>query len=163
MDRAMELTLQSQSACNRQPFFFHFFDAPELLQKVGRIPIRTNGYADNSPVMAVLVGRHRAYVNPRDRHLITSTAPWRRCRSCTHWRSRGSTCPINWSEVEHEEKEMSEFLSLALDERPIMCLGVGYADPGGMMAFSQKNTLYDPRSYYFGLEYPPSGGSEHDQ
>ena len=42
IDRAVEVAKLSPSACNRQPFEFRVFDAPETVRKVSEIPLGTD-------------------------------------------------------------------------------------------------------------------------
>lgn len=58
-----------------------------------------------------------------------------------------SSCPINWPDIEMREKKMDKFLKLEPYQRPIMCMGIGYPDPEGMIAYSEKKQLDHIRSY----------------
>jgi len=42
---------------------------------------------------------------------------------------------------------MRKALSLAVDDRPVMLIALGYPDPEGMVPFSQKKSLDELRSY----------------
>jgi nitroreductase len=61
-------------------------------------------------------------------------------------RGVGSCC-INWPDVEEQEAAMARALRLAPHERVVLCLSVGYPDPEGLVAFSQKKSLDEIRSY----------------
>jgi nitroreductase len=58
-----------------------------------------------------------------------------------------SSSPINWPDFEPLERKMQKTLHLEDDERVIMLIAVGYADPEGLVAFSQKKELDVFRSY----------------
>ncbi|MEZ6146238.1 MAG: hypothetical protein R3B91_12665 [Planctomycetaceae bacterium] len=60
-----------------------------------------------------------------------------------------SSCCINWPDIESREAAFGEFLGLSRDERPVMCLAVGYPDPNGLVAYSQKKPLDQLRRYNF--------------
>jgi len=148
VDRALEVALQSPSACNRQPFVFHIFDDPELVRKVSVIPMGTKGYAQNIPAIAVLVGRQRAYFNERDRHLIYIDGALAAMSFMYGLEVQGiASCPINWPEISDRETRMARLLGLATDERPVMLIAFGYPDPEGTVAFSQKKPLAEARTY----------------
>ena len=49
-----------------------------------------------------------------------------------------STCPINWADSEKNEKKIRQIIHLENYERIIMMIAVGYADPEGQIAYSQK-------------------------
>lgn len=150
IDRALELGTQAPSACNRQPFRFCVFDDPDLVQRVARIPMGTAGYAHNIPVFCVVVGQQRNYFDERDRHLIYIDASLAVMGVLFALETQGlSSCCINWPDMEEKEREMADFLHLAPDERPVMSLAIGYPDPEGMVAYSQKKPIPLIRTYNF--------------
>lgn len=148
IDRALEVALQSPSACNRQPFVFRVFDDPDMVEHISAIPMGTKGYAHNIPVIAVIVGRQRAYFSERDRHLIYIDGSLAAMSFMFALETQGiASCPINWPDIEEREQRMQEALGLAADERPIMLVALGYPDPEGAVAYSQKKPLDEARSY----------------
>jgi hypothetical protein len=54
---------------------------------------------------------------------------------------------INWPDFEPLERKMAKTLGLEPHERVIMLMAVGYADPTGMVAYSQKKDLDVLRSF----------------
>lgn len=139
---AMEVALQSPSACNRQPFVFRIFDEPELARRVSKFPMGTRGYDHNVPAVAVIVGRQRAYFSERDRHLIYVDGALAAMSFMYALEVQGvASCPINWPDIEKKERAMVELLGLEPDERPVMLVIFGYPDPDGMVAYSQKKSV----------------------
>lgn len=150
VDHALEIGAQAPSACNRQPFIFRIFDDPDLVRKVVSIPFGTVGYRENIPVIAVVVGQQRHFFSERDRHLIYIDASLAVMGFLYGLEVQGlSSCCINWPDVPQQEKEMGRFLQLQPDERPIMLVAIGYPDPQGMVAASQKKSLNLLRSFNF--------------
>ncbi|MDJ1181414.1 nitroreductase family protein [Roseofilum sp. BLCC_M91] len=148
IDKAILLASQSPSACNRQPFEFRIFDEPGRVKKVSSIPMGTRGFSHNFPAIVVVVGKLRAYFNERDRHVIYIDAALASMSFMYALETLGlSSCPINWPDIEESEKKMSSFLNLEPDERVIMLISVGYADPDGLVPYSQKKTLDLLRRY----------------
>lgn len=148
VDRALAVALQSPSACNRQPFTFRVFDDPDLAQRVAEVPMGTRGYVHNIPAIAVIVGRQRAYFSERDRHLIYVDGSLAAMSFMYALEVQGiGSCPINWPDIEEREREMSQLLGLAPDERPIMLVAFGYPDPDGAVAYSQKKPVQEARTY----------------
>jgi nitroreductase len=148
VDRAIEIAAQSPSACNRQPFCFRVIDDPSLLRQVAGLPMGTAGYAKNIPMMIVIVGRLRNYTDERDRHLIYIDGSLAAMSLIFALEVQElSSCCINWPDIESKEKAMAKLLQLAPDERPIMCLAVGYADPDAMVACSTKKPLRQLRRF----------------
>jgi nitroreductase len=110
----------------------------------------TKGYAHNIQTFIVVVGNLDAYFDERDRHLIYIDGSLANMSFMLALETLGlGSCPINWPEIESREKLMEDFLKLNPWERPIMCIGVGYPDPEGKVAFSKKRDLSKIRSYNF--------------
>src|SRR5690606_32285683 len=148
IDRALEVALQSPSACNRQPFVFHVFDEPTLVQQVCEIPMGTKGYRHNIPAIAVIVGRQRAYFSERDRHLIYIDGSLAAMGFMYALEVQGlSSCPINWPDIEEKEQQMADLIGLGPDERPVMLVAIGYPDLEGLVAYSQKKPLDEARTF----------------
>jgi nitroreductase len=141
IERAIEIGGQAPSACNRQPFVFRIIDEPTLVQEVLSIPYGTVGYSHNVPVVAVIVGQQRHFFSERDRHLIYVDASLAAMGTLLALESMGiSTCCINWPDIAELEDRMATTLHLALDERPVMLIAIGYADPDGLVPHSQKKS-----------------------
>lgn len=148
IDQALTVAAQSPSACNRQPFFFIVLDEPDLIAKAAKLPIGIHGYTQNIPVLIILIGRLRAYAEERDRHLIYIDSALAAMSFMLALETLGlSSCPINWPDIEAHERAMAKLLRLEPDERPILLMSVGYPDPDGVVAFSQKKTLEYLRRY----------------
>ncbi|HBS78218.1 MAG TPA: nitroreductase-like protein, partial [Pseudomonas sp.] len=54
-----------------------------------------------------------------------------------------SSCSINWPDVEERERQLAKILGLTYQERTVMLLAVGYADPTGGIPYSDKKTEKD--------------------
>lgn len=148
LDKAIAAAALSPSACNRQPFEFRIFDKPELVEQVSSMPMGTQGFNHNFPVIIAVVGKLRAYFNERDRHVIYIDASLAAMSFMYALETLGlSSCPINWPDIEMREQKMTSLLNLEPDERVIMLISVGYPDPEGMVAYSQKKTLNQIRRY----------------
>ena len=57
------------------------------------------------------------------------------------------SCCLNWPDLERQERRMDTLLRLEPDERVIMLVALGYPDPEGLVAYSQKKPLDELRSY----------------
>ncbi|WP_439481754.1 nitroreductase family protein [Cyclobacterium plantarum] len=148
IDKAILAAIQAPSACNRQPFEYRVFDDPALVQKVREFPMGTKGYAHSIQTFIVVVGNLDAYFSERDRHLIYVDASLANMALMLALETLSlSSCPINWPDIESRELMMEKFLSLSTHQRPIMCLGVGYPDFTGKVAFSEKRSLDQIRKF----------------
>jgi nitroreductase len=148
IDKAIAVAALAPSACNRQPFEFRIFDEPTLVQQISLLPGGTTGFYENFPVIAVLVGKLSAYFTPMDRHLIYIDASLAAMAFMYALETLGlSSCAINWHDEEAREKKMARLLELSPDERVVMLMSLGYPDPEGMVASSQKKELDLLRRY----------------
>jgi nitroreductase len=139
VDRALAVATQSPSACNRQSFVFRVFDEPRLVRQVSDLPAGTAGFAHNFPMIVVVVGRLRSYNKERDRHVIYVDGALASMSFILALETLGlSSCCINWPDIESRERDMQQALQLENDERPIMLIAVGFPDPEGLVAYSQK-------------------------
>ena len=161
IERAVAVAAESPSACNRQPFEFRVFDEPDLLRKVADLPAGTAGFSHNFPCVIVVVGKLRNYFNERDRHLIYIDGALASMGFVYAIEAQGlSTCCINWPDIPEREAATQELLQLEPDERPIMFMAVGYPDPEGLVAYSEKKPLYQLCRFNFeetgGVSYSTS-------
>lgn len=148
IDQALLAARQAPSACNRLPYEYRIFDDPELVQKVAGLPFGAAGYSHNIPVIIVVVGKLENYFSPRDRHAIYIDASLSAMSFMFALETLGlASSVINWPDFEPLERKMQKTLSLNTEERPLMLLAVGYADPKGKVAYSQKKSLDFIRSY----------------
>ena len=148
IDKALMAARQSPSACNRQPFEYRIIDETELLAEVTNLPMGIKGYQHNIPMMIVAVGNLDAYFNERDRHVVYIDASLANMAFMLALETLGlSSCPINWPDIESLEKRMEKVLKLKKYQRPIMCMAVGYPDPQGKVAYSEKRAIENLRQY----------------
>lgn len=148
IDKAIMAANQSPSACNRQPFEYRIIDDPQLLKEVVNIPMGIRGYEDNVPMLIVAVGNLDAYFDERDRHVIYVDASLANMSLMLALETLGlSSCSINWPDIERLERKMEKALNLSGHQRPIMCMAVGFPDPEGMVAYSEKRPIEEIRKY----------------
>ena len=148
IDKALLVARQSPSACNRLPYEFRVFDDPALVATGASIPFGSAGYAHQVPAIAVVVGRLNHYFSPRDRHAIYVDSALASMAFMLSLETLGlASSVINWPDFEPLERKMGATLNLDMDERVIMLIAIGYADPEGMVAFSDKKSLDVIRSY----------------
>lgn len=148
IDAAVAAAAQAPSACNRQPFRFHFFDQRDDIDRVAAIPMGTRGFAHQIPVLGVLVGRLDAFFDERDRHLIYIDGSLAAMAFMLGLEAQGlASCPLNWPDIDAKERAMANELGLAPYERPIMLFAIGHPDPEGLVAASAKRPVEDLRTW----------------
>lgn len=138
---AINMASLAPSACNRQPYEFHFINDPERAAKVAGYAGGTVGFNQNLQSLIVVVGDLNAYPTERDRHCIYIDGSLAAMQLMLAFETMGlSTCPINWPDIEFREKLMEQELQLTPHQRPIMLMAIGYADPDGGVPYSAKKT-----------------------
>ncbi len=148
VDRAITVALCSPSACNRQPFVFRIVDDPDLVSEVASVPMGTKGYHENIPAIVAVVGHQRAFAEERDKHLIYIDGSLAAMSFIYGLESQGvSSCSINWPDIDEKQAALGVLLGLEPDERVIMLIAIGYADPEGMVCRSQRKSLGRLRRY----------------
>jgi len=142
VDQALLVGRQSPSACNRLPYEFRIFDDPEMVKQVASIPFGAAGYGHQVPTIAVVVGRLNHYFSPRDRHVIYVDSALAAMPFMLALETLGlASSVINWPDFEPLEAKMQKALNLDYDERVIMLIAIGYPDPEGLVAYSEKKSL----------------------
>lgn len=148
VDKALLVGRQGPTACNRLPYEFRIFDDPAMVGKIASIPFGSAGYAHQIPTVAVVVGRLHHYFSPRDRHVIYVDSSLAAMGFMLALETLGlSSSVINWPDFEPLEAKMQRALKLEYDERVIMLIAIGYADPEGLIPYSQKKSLDVLRRY----------------
>lgn len=139
--QAVEMASLAPSACNRQPFEFYVVNESTQAQKVASTAMGTVGFSHNLPCIIVVLGELGAYPNERDRHVIYIDASLASMQLMLAFESLGlSSCPINWPDIESNEKRLASLLALPHSKRPVMLIAVGYADDEGLIPYSQKKS-----------------------
>jgi nitroreductase len=142
LNEAMNIALLAPSACNRQPFRFHVCNDKNTAPDIARMAGGTAGFAENIPCVITIVGDLSAYPMSRDRHVIYIDAALAAMQLMLALETLGlSSCPINWPDLDVPEQKMASRLRLSDFERPIMLVAIGYADPQGMIPYSQKKSI----------------------
>lgn len=148
IDKALIAARQAPTACNRLPYEFLVFEDPDDIRKVGSIPAGASGYYQQIPALIVVKGDLSAYFSARDRHAIYVDASLAAMSFLFAIETLGlSGSVINWPDFEPLEAKMQRRLRLKPYERVVMLMAVGYADPEGVIPFSQKKGLEVLRRY----------------
>jgi nitroreductase len=148
IDEALSIAIQAPSACNRQPFRFIVLDDPSAIAEVASIPMGTRGYEHQIPVFVIVVGQQRHFHDPRDRHVIYIDASLAVMGFLLAIETLAlGACCINWPDIEAKERALQQKLGLDDDERPVMCLAIGWPLRDALVASSPKKELDELRCY----------------
>ena len=148
LDQAVAAAALAPSSCNRQPFEFRLIDDPVLVRKVAASPMGTEGFSENIPVIAVVIGHLQAFFSERDRHLIYIDSSLAAMSFILALEALGvSTCCINWPDMAERKENLGAILRLKPCERPVMLIAAGYRDESGLVAWSQRKPVEELRAY----------------
>jgi nitroreductase len=146
IDRALEIALQSPSACNRQSFRFHLIHGKERTQKILDTAGGTKGFSHQVPSVAVVIGRLDGYEYAFDRHAIYVDAGLASMSFLFGLEVQGlSSCCINWPDKGDQYRSLGKLIKLGKEEQVIMLIAIGHADPHGLVPASTKRGLDEVR------------------
>lgn len=139
---AARLAAYAPSACNRLPYKFVIANGAPLAHQLAALANGTPGWAHNIPCTVAVVGDLSAYFAEHDRHLIYIDAALASMQFMQACDALGlASCPINWPDIESNERAIREFLRLSDSQRTVMLIAVGYADPEGLIPYSEKKPV----------------------
>jgi len=148
VDQALEVANLSPSSCNRQPVHYRIFDEEPLLREVANLPLGAVTFADNIPMICAVTGDLSAYFYERDRHSIYVDACLSAMLFMLALESVGlASCPLNWAEIDSLDRKFEKLVGLPQHERGIIFIAIGYPDPEGLVAYSEKKAMDELRSY----------------
>jgi nitroreductase len=148
LEKAIEVSLNSPSACNRQPFEFRIFDEPDLLKKVVKLPMGCSTFAEGIPTMIFLVGDLSAYESERDRHLIYIDGGLITMSFVLALETLGlASCIIGWPDIESRERKLKKIIGFKKHQRCVLCIAVGYPNREIEVPYCQKRGLDEVLSY----------------
>jgi len=139
--KAVNSASLAPSACNRQPFSFCYIEDRRKIVDVANCATGTKGFSENIPRLVVVIGDLSCFPLERDRHLIYIDGALAAMQLMLSLETLGlSSCPINWPDIEERERKISSLLELRPEQRPVMLISLGYADPEGKIPYSQKKS-----------------------
>ena len=148
VDKALAVATRAPSSCNRQPIRYRLYDEGPLLSEMRLLPLGTAGFADNIPMICALTGDHSAYFYERDRHSIYIDGSLSAMLFMLALETVGlASCPLNWAEIDSRDRRLEKLVGLPPHERAIMFIAIGFPDPKGKVAFSERKALDALRSY----------------
>jgi nitroreductase len=135
--QALSVAAEAPSACNRQAFQYLYFNEPGTVASLADVPGGIAGYT--VPSLIVVVGRYRGYFDERDvkAPIIDASLSVMGFILALETLGASSVC-INWPNQPGRERRLRRLLDLEPDEFVVMMIGLGYADPSGLVPYSAK-------------------------
>lgn len=148
VDKALAIATHAPSSCNHQPVQYHIYDDGPLLIEMRRLPLGTAGFAENIPMICALTGDQSAYFYERDRHSIYIDGSLSAMLFMLALETVGlASCPLNWAEINSLDRRFEKLTGLPPHQRVIMFLAIGFPDPEGQVAYSERKALESLRIY----------------
>ena len=142
IEKAMQISALSPSACNRQSFKFKFFNNPSFVNKISDLAPGVSGF--ELPSIIVVVGSYFGYFDVRDfkSPIIDSSLAIMSFIFALETLGLSSLC-INWPNLSEIEEEIRKLIELEDDEFVVMLIGIGYSHNDAKIAFSGKRSVSD--------------------
>jgi nitroreductase len=138
--RAIELSVLSPNACNRQSYRFVLVNDESLANTVLGCTFGFRGYT--APAVIVVIGRYRGYFDERDIFVpaIDAGLATMSLLYALETLGLGSSC-VNWPNMPHHEQAIRKHISMEQDELVMLLIAVGHPAPEGMIACSGRRSL----------------------
>lgn len=142
LNEAVRVAAYAPSACNRLPYQFLVANGSTAATRLASLANGTPGWAENIPCTIAVVGDLSAYFAERDRHLIYIDGALASMQLMLALDRLGlDSCPVNWPDIEENEKAIRGLLKLTDSQRVVMLIAVGYGDPQGLIPYSEKKSV----------------------
>lgn len=147
IDRCLDVARLAPSGCNRQPLHYVVIDDPDRATECASLLIGTGGMSAKIPAMVVIAGRWRAFEHPRDRHLPYIDGGLSAMLFLLALETQGlAGCCVNCPDMGRVTADLSRFLSLEKDEKPILAIVLGYPLPDAVAGRADRRSLEALRS-----------------
>ncbi|MBM4231592.1 MAG: nitroreductase family protein [Gammaproteobacteria bacterium] len=121
---------------------FRLIDEPAEASSIAGLAMGTRGYSEQVPALVVVIGDFSSFALERDRHLPYIDSALASMQFMLALETLGlASCPINWPDIESLERRMSRRLELPDHLRPVLLIAVGYPNPQGGVAHSEKKPV----------------------
>ncbi|MFB9051450.1 nitroreductase family protein [Formosa undariae] len=139
--QAVESSLSSPSACNRQPFEVLYITG-QRLNNMKALKLGFEMFSDNIKSFIFIVGDLSSYTEEQDKHLIYIDGGLFAMSLMLSLESLGiSSCPINYPDTVGLDDKVQKILDLENYQKGVMLLSVGYANEDSPIPFSAKKEL----------------------
>ena len=140
IQQAMAIAALAPGACNRQSFEFLYFDDKKTIDDICQIPGGFAGYT--APGLVVVIGRYRGYFDEFDANVPIVDASLSAMSFLFALETLGlSSVCINFPMHPSKYEALRQLIALDDDEFAFMLIAVGYAEPGGKVAYSARRGI----------------------
>ncbi|MEZ9394588.1 nitroreductase family protein [Vibrio splendidus] len=142
LESAINLALQSPSACNRQPWFVTHLGNKADVDKALAIQKGNISLAENiNELLIVWMDVNRA-LSPEERgqHLFDGGLFSMNLANALHIRGINS-CFLNWAKERKDDDILREYVQVPVNYKPVTFLAIGYADKESIVCRSARKSL----------------------
>ena len=139
ISKVFEIAKLAPSACNRQAFRYLYFNEPNVVNRLSKIPGGVSGYDLYN--LVILVGDYNGYFNERDINapVIDASLSAMSFLYACETVGLGTVC-INWPNLPDREENIRKVIKLKKSEFIIMMIGLGYPTDSGKIPYSKKRS-----------------------
>ena len=149
IDKAIAVAALSPSGCCQQAFEFRIFDDSTLIKQLQTGINGFTGFSESVTCLAVVIGDFRSAMGRVLTHhdiYIDASLATMSFQYGLEAQGLGSCC-LHWPLSAEKDALFAKIIGIKSYERPIMCLAIGFPDPEGKVAFSQKKCVEELRAY----------------
>ena len=148
--KAVDIARFSPSACNRQPFHFHFFSDPAKIAALVKIPggMRDFDRLDKVPCVGILTVDYSNYFHERDliAPVIDAGLAAMSFQFALETLGLSSVC-VNWPILPNRYKRLGKVVRLKKSETPVLFFAIGYPASDALIPASCKKSVDSLMSY----------------
>jgi len=145
LEKAVCIAALSPSACNRQPFKFHFYNRPDAVDKLSRIPGGMTDFEQRNqiPCIAVLTIDYADYFHERDMMAPVIDAGMAAMSFMYALESLGvSSVSVNWPLLPNRYRSIRSIVKLSKSETPVLMFAIGYPATDAIILASVKKDCH---------------------
>ena len=150
LQKAVDIARFAPSACNRQPFHFHFFSDPEKIAQLVQIPggMRDFDRLDKIPCVGILTVDYSNYFHERDllAPVIDAGLAAMSFQFALETLGLSSVC-VNWPILPNRYRRLEKIVSLKKSETPVLFFAIGYPASDALIPASCKKSVDSLMSY----------------
>ncbi|PIC56158.1 hypothetical protein CSV80_15955 [Sporosarcina sp. P12(2017)] len=149
INQAINLSMKTPSACNRQPWNVYVIKNNELRKKILKVQGGLNGFGENMDSLLMITTDNSAYGSANERNAGYIDGGLFSMTLLYSLHNLGlATCMLNASFNINKYKSIGKLLDLKKGESIIMFIGVGHMPTSVTVTKSQRDNFRDITKYY---------------
>lgn len=149
INKAVEVSINTPSVCNRKPWKVHYYQKKEDIQRLLKFQNGNLGFRDNIPGLIIITGNLKEMEFAYERHQIFTEGGLFSMTLIYALQSLGiGTCCLNWCSKPLNDWKTHKEAKIPHDEEIIMFMAVGLYDNNIKVTVSPKKPIQDVFNVY---------------